>query len=71
MLEPSNAALEGPTGSTGGSNEGGMAAVYVAEGLRHDRNVALKVLKRELAAVGADRVPTSCCGNPEPEGGSE
>jgi Tol biopolymer transport system component len=35
---------------------GGMATVYVAEDLRHDRKVAIKVLKPELAAVlGADR----------------
>ena len=36
--------------------EGGMATVYLAEDLKHDRKVALKVLKPELAAVlGADR----------------
>src|ERR1051325_5242804 len=36
--------------------EGGMATVYLAEDLKHKRNVALKVLKPELAAVlGADR----------------
>jgi serine/threonine-protein kinase len=36
--------------------EGGMATVYLAEDLRHERKVALKVLKPELAAVvGADR----------------
>jgi Tol biopolymer transport system component len=35
---------------------GGMATVYLAEDLRHDRKVAVKVLKPELAAVlGADR----------------
>jgi Tol biopolymer transport system component len=35
---------------------GGMATVYLARDLRHDRNVALKVLRPELAAViGADR----------------
>lgn len=35
---------------------GGMATVYVAHDLRHDRNVALKVLRPELAAlIGADR----------------
>ncbi|MEX2182043.1 MAG: protein kinase [Gemmatimonadaceae bacterium] len=35
---------------------GGMATVYLAADLKHDRNVALKVLKPELAAVlGADR----------------
>jgi serine/threonine-protein kinase len=36
--------------------EGGMATVYLADDLRHDRKVAFKVLKPELAAiVGADR----------------
>jgi len=35
---------------------GGMATVYLAHDLRHDRRVALKVLKPELAAVlGAER----------------
>ena len=35
---------------------GGMATVYLAEDLKHDRRVAIKVLKPELAAVlGADR----------------
>jgi serine/threonine-protein kinase len=36
--------------------EGGMATVYLADDLRHERKVAVKVLKPELAAVvGADR----------------
>lgn len=36
--------------------EGGMATVYLAEDLKHDRKVALKVLHPELAAVlGAQR----------------
>jgi serine/threonine protein kinase/tetratricopeptide (TPR) repeat protein len=36
--------------------EGGMATVYVAHDLRHNRQVALKVLKLELTAVlGAER----------------
>ena len=30
---------------------GGMAIVYLAHDLRHDRKVALKVLRPELAAV--------------------
>jgi serine/threonine protein kinase len=35
---------------------GGMATVYLAQDLKHDRHVAVKVLKPELAAVlGADR----------------
>ncbi|HET9295007.1 MAG TPA: serine/threonine-protein kinase [Gemmatimonadales bacterium] len=36
--------------------EGGMASVFLAEDTRHDRWVAVKVLKPELAAtIGADR----------------
>jgi eukaryotic-like serine/threonine-protein kinase len=36
--------------------QGGMATVYLAQDLNHDRQVAIKVLKPELAAVlGADR----------------
>ena len=35
---------------------GGMATVYLARDLKHDRTIALKVLHRELAAaLGADR----------------
>src|SRR3954469_16409004 len=35
---------------------GGMATVYLASDLKHDRKVAIKVLKPELAAVlGAER----------------
>src|SRR5665213_4403667 len=35
---------------------GGMATVYLAHDLRHDRKVAVKVLRPELAAViGAER----------------
>jgi serine/threonine-protein kinase len=36
--------------------QGGMATVYLADDLRHDRKVALKVLRPELAAIiGAER----------------
>jgi eukaryotic-like serine/threonine-protein kinase len=36
--------------------QGGMATVYLAQDLKHDRKVAIKVLRPELAAViGADR----------------
>src|SRR5512147_1095582 len=36
--------------------QGGMATVYLAHDLKHDRRVAIKVLRPELAAViGAER----------------
>ena len=36
--------------------QGGMATVYLAQDLKHDRKVAIKVLRPELAAViGAER----------------
>ncbi|HLT09438.1 MAG TPA: protein kinase, partial [Micromonosporaceae bacterium] len=36
--------------------QGGMATVYLAQDLKHDRKVAVKVLRPELAAVlGAAR----------------
>jgi len=51
-----NAALEGRYHIERELGEGGMATVYLADDLRHERKVALKVLKPELAAVvGADR----------------
>jgi serine/threonine-protein kinase len=38
--------------------EGGMAVVFLAEDLRHNRRVALKVMKPDVgAAVGSDRFP--------------
>jgi serine/threonine protein kinase len=38
---------------------GGMATVYLAEDLKHDGKVALKVLKPELAARRAGRTSAS------------
>src|SRR5260370_33283877 len=36
---------------------GGIATVYVAEGLRHSRQVAIKVLRSDVAAaIGAERI---------------
>jgi serine/threonine-protein kinase len=46
-----NAALQGRYQVRRQLGEGGMATVYLADDLRHDRKVALKVLKPELAAV--------------------
>jgi serine/threonine-protein kinase len=54
-----NAALENRYRIEGKLGEGGMATVYLADDLKHERKVALKVLKPELAAVvGADRFLT-------------
>ena len=51
-----NAALEGRYAIERELGEGGMATVYLANDLKHERKVALKVLKPELAAlVGAER----------------
>ena len=51
-----NAALEGRYRIERQLGEGGMATVYLADDLKHERRVALKVLKPELAAVvGAER----------------
>ncbi len=46
-----NAALEGRYTIDRELGEGGMATVYLADDLKHERKVALKVLKPELAAV--------------------
>ncbi|WP_411278678.1 protein kinase domain-containing protein [Gemmatimonas sp.] len=51
-----NAALEGRYRIERPLGVGGMATVYLARDLRHDRQVALKVLKPELGMVlGAER----------------
>ena len=51
-----NAALEGRYAIERELGEGGMATVYLADDLKHERKVALKVLRPELAAVvGAER----------------
>ena len=55
-IERLNAALEGGYRIERELGEGGMATVFLADDLRHERKVALKVLKPELAAVvGAER----------------
>ena len=51
-----NAALEGRYRVERVIGQGGMASVYLAHDVRHDRPVALKVLRPDLAAVvGAER----------------
>jgi Tol biopolymer transport system component len=56
VVERLNRALEGRYAIERELGEGGMATVFLARDLRHNRNVALKVLKPELAAVvGAER----------------
>jgi len=51
-----NGALEGRYQIERELGAGGMATVYLASDLKHDRKVAIKVLKPELAAVlGAER----------------
>jgi len=55
-IEQLNSALAGRYAIERLVGEGGMATVYLARDLRHDRRVALKVLKPELGAVlGVER----------------
>ena len=50
------AALQGRYGIEEELGRGGMATVYLAHDLKHDRGVAVKVLLPELASVlGSDR----------------
>ncbi len=56
MIDRLTAALEGRYRIERELGAGGMATVYLAQDLKHDRRVAIKVLKPELAAVlGAER----------------
>ena len=51
-----NSALEGHYAIERQLSEGGMATVYLADDLKHEPKVALKVLRPELSAVvGAER----------------
>ena len=51
-----NAALEDRYVIERELGEGGMATVYLAQDLKHDRKVALKVLRPDLAAtLGSER----------------
>ncbi|HXV86704.1 MAG TPA: serine/threonine-protein kinase [Gemmatimonadales bacterium] len=56
LLQRLTAALSGRYQIERELGQGGMATVYLARDLRHERHVALKVLKPELAAtLGSDR----------------
>jgi serine/threonine protein kinase/sugar lactone lactonase YvrE len=56
VVERLNAALAGRYAVVRELGAGGMATVYLADDLRHDRAVAIKVLRPELAAtLGAER----------------
>jgi len=56
MVPNLSQALEGRYAIDREIGRGGMATVYLARDLRHDREVAIKVLRPELAAViGAER----------------
>ncbi len=67
-----NAALEGRYVIERELGEGGMATVYLADDIKHERKVALKVLKPELAAVVRGRLSgvlrDALCGGGEPQG---
>ena len=52
-----NAALEGRYRIESELGEGGMATVYLAEDIKHERKVALKVLKPELLTFAASPLP--------------
>ncbi|UCD25563.1 MAG: serine/threonine protein kinase, partial [Gemmatimonadota bacterium] len=56
FLEPLQAGLRGQYTIERELGEGGMAVVFLARDERHDRSVALKVLRPELASeIGAER----------------
>jgi len=59
------AALEGRYRLERELGQGGMATVYLAADLKDDRQVAIKVLRPELAAVlGADRLVHGASADP-------
>ncbi len=56
-----NAALEGRYAIERELGEGGMATVYLADDLKHERKVALKVLKPDLDRRNARSQSPSIC----------
>ncbi len=55
-LEQLRAALDGRYAIVRQIGQGGMATVYLAEDIRHERSVAIKILRPELSAsIGAER----------------
>ncbi len=54
-LEDLRAALKGRYEIDKEIGQGGMATVYLADDLRHERKVVVKVLRPDLAAVILDR----------------
>ena len=59
VLETLNAALEGRYTLERELGRGGMATVYLAQDLRHDRPVAVRVMDAELSSeIGRRRFAT-------------
>ena len=67
-LAPLREALQGRYAFERELGRGGMATVYLAQDLRHDRPVALKVLHPELA--GASATTASSARSSSPPGSS-
>ncbi len=64
QLNRLNAALADRYGIERELGRGGMATVYLAHDVRHDREVAIKVLKPEVAAVQIARGQGRAKGDP-------
>jgi len=62
VIERRTSALSGRYRIERSLGEGGMATVYLAEDLKHERRVAIKVLKPELAAADAVRITRAVAG---------